>query len=382
MDNLTVQKLKELISKNQHIAVVVKKNPTLDQMAAGLGLFLILKQMNKQAVIASDSDIEVALSSLVGIDKVQQSFSSGEESPMSDLIVSFPYREGEIDKVSYTQENNMLNIILKAGEKGLNFTSNDVQFKRSGAASLPTLIFYVGVSTPDEAGGLMVSDSAVTIVNIDNDATNQKFGQVPVVDTRWSSVSEQIADFVTLLEPQIEVDADTAQNLLNGILFATDDFKSPNTSYLAFEVAGILMKKGATRAKAQAVIAGSSSPAVPNVQSFFPQPTPQQIPIVQQPVTLPNASQFAQQQMPPVAPQQPVVEQPVVPQSQPSWTPPSPSAPTIITPQETSPHVQSTEPMSHQPVPPPQEHQQQPTQQPQTPPDWLTPKVYKGSTVL
>jgi len=45
-----------------------------------------------------------------------------------DLIVSFPYKEGEIDKVSYTLENELLNIVVKEGPLGLNFSQKDVKF--------------------------------------------------------------------------------------------------------------------------------------------------------------------------------------------------------------------------------------------------------------
>ena len=59
-------------------------------------------------------------------------------------------------------------------------------------------------------------------------------------------MSEQVADL--LLSLGYDFDADTAQNLLNGISAATNNFQSPATSYLAFEIAAILLRKGAKRA--------------------------------------------------------------------------------------------------------------------------------------
>jgi len=337
MDNATFQRIKDLILRNQDIGVIVGPNPSFDEMAAGLGLYLSIKQMGKNAVIASPTDPIVANSSLVGIDRVQKTL-GGEG---GDLTVSFPYKEGEIEKVSYTLDNGLLHIVVKAGEKGLSFQQHDVQFKRSG--KMPTLFFFVGVSSLSSVQSIYTPEPGkeVTIVNIDNKAVNERYGDIVIVDQKWSSVSEQIADFVTLLEPQIELDRDTAQNLLNGIDYATQDFTSPRTSYLAFEVAGILMKKGAIRQKAQAISSVSQQPYNAEADTFFPP--------VQQ-------SRSAGQPQPVQSPQP--VQQPIQPSS--SWQP------------QLQPNDQMQQPQ-------PQQSQQQAHQ---TPPDWLTPKVYKGSTVL
>src|SRR6185503_20916376 len=124
MDNLALQKVKDALTKSTNIGIVVGSNPSLDQMAAALSLQLSLKKANKKSVVASPTQPIVEIASLVGIDKVQTSI--GGES--GDLVVSFPYAEGEIEKVSYTLENNFLNIIVKAGENGLSFDQNEVKY--------------------------------------------------------------------------------------------------------------------------------------------------------------------------------------------------------------------------------------------------------------
>lgn len=374
MDNQTFQKLKDLILKHQDVAVIVKPNPSLDEMAAGLGMYLVLKQMGKNAAMVCPTDPIVAVSSLVGIDQVQKSL-GGEG---GDLTVSFPYQEGEIEKVSYTLDNGQLNIVVKAGEKGLSFQQKDVLFKRGG--KMPSLIICIGVPHLSEINALYnpAVNQGVAVVNIDNKADNEKYGEMVVVDTKWSSVSEQVADFVTLLEPQIELDADTAQNLLNGIDFATNDFKNPRTSYLAFEVAGILMKKGATRQKAQI----QPQPAAPDMGSFFPPVPPapakpvQPIAPVQPQWSAPVAPQPTWQQIQPLANSN---QQSVIPAQQPFGNPQAiGSAQAQEVPQAVQPTTAPTQPSAPAQAP----AQTQPTSSKQTPPDWLTPKVYKGSTIL
>ena len=49
------------------------------------------------------------------------------------------------------------------------------------------------------------------------------------------------------------IDTDAAQNLLNGITDATANFQDSKTTSLAFEIASLLMKNGANRAREASV---------------------------------------------------------------------------------------------------------------------------------
>ncbi len=338
MDNATFQKIKDLLMANQSVGIVVGPNPTLDQMAAGLGMYLVAKQMGKATSIVCPTDPTVSISSLVGIDKVQKALGG----TGGDLTVAFPYKEGEIEKVSYTLDNWQLNIVVKAGAQGLSFDEGQVQYKHSGG--FPTLLIVIGVQSLSQINSLLSPEqlTGLSVVNIDNKENNEKFGDVQVVGTKFSSNSEQVADFLTLLEPQIELDVDTSQNLLSGILSATNDFQSPKTSYLAFEMAGILMKKGASRSGVPA----PRGTEKPGQRAFFP-------PIPQQPFVQAQPQQF-------------------VPQPQPQAGGPLDQMPQPM---------QQTQPVQI-PVQQPIQQNAQPQSNGQAPADWLTPKVYKGSTIL
>ena len=246
MDNLTFGKIKEAIGKYKNIAIAVPVNPTMDEMAAALALYLSLYSSDKNLTVATPNNPLVELSSLIGIDRVKTTL--GAES--GDLVVSFPYREGEIEKVSYTRDDNFLNIVVKAGELGLNFSESDVKFTRGQGA--PELLFVLGAARVSDLGNLF--DPAILkdtiIVNIDNKPDNQGYGDILMVSTKLSSISEAIANLIIALNSRM--DLDIAQNLVLGISNATDNFQSAITSPLAFEMAGILMRAGALRPMQQA----------------------------------------------------------------------------------------------------------------------------------
>lgn len=345
MDKTLVQKLKDAIGKSNSIGIAVGSNPTVDEMGAALALYLLLKNANKKVSVASPTDPIVEISSLVGINKVQRQFGGD----AGDLIVSFPYQEGEIEKVSYTLENNFLNIIVKASEQGLSFDEQDIRYTR-GSGSIDLLI-TVGVSSLEEIGDVIDEQklSDIRVINIDIEPNNQGFGDVVLVQPQASSLSEYVADIVLTLGFTIEQDA--AQNLMSGIMFATKNFQDPRTTSIAFEIAAFLMKRGARRASGQQPAASMPQPR------YTDQPAP-----------------AAPRPAPAPAPR---------PQPQPRVTPPAPSAAAEPRPQPAPRPQMPTRPAPTTPAPQPSQPQTKPqdTQDEDAPPlDWLTPKVYKGSS--
>lgn len=270
MDNSSFQKVRDLLVTHEAISIAVGKNPRVDEMAGALALYLHLSSLQKKVTIASPTSPLVEVSSLVGIDKVKNSL----DGDGGDLIVSFPYNDNEIQKVSYTIEDGFLNIVVKAGENGLTFTEEDVQYTRGGG--IPTLLFVVGTPRLSDLGELFDPETLkdTQIVNIDNKADNQGFGDIVLVSSAYSSVSEAVSQLLVYLQPQL--DRDIAQNLLSGISDATQNFQSPLTSAVAFEMAGTLMRLGAQR---QAVSVRSQIQEVGALQPFAPvQQRPQQQP--------------------------------------------------------------------------------------------------------
>ncbi|MDP2637443.1 MAG: hypothetical protein Q8P26_00075 [Candidatus Levybacteria bacterium] len=243
MDNVMLEKIQDLLARNENIGIAVGKNPGIDEMAAALSLYLALSGVGKKVTVASPTEPIVEVSSLVGIDKVKMGFEGNSGS--GDLTVSFPYKEGEIEKISYTLEEGKLNILVKAGENGLSFREQDIEFKRSG--SVLGLLFVIGTPRISDLGTAFdmeaLKDSKV--INIDYKPENQGFGDIPLIGRNSSSVSELIASFLSSLG--LKIDVDIASNLMSGIISATDNFQSSSTSALAFETAASLMKKGAVR---------------------------------------------------------------------------------------------------------------------------------------
>ncbi len=241
MDRRTSEQIRDLLEVSNKIGIAVGKNSGIDELAGALALYLALLERGKNVSIACPTDPLVEHTVLVGIDRVKKNF----DGATGDMVVSFPYKEGDIEKISYTLENGLLNIIVKGGEEGLSFNENDVIFKRSEGN--PELLFVVGTSKLSDLDKIFDPHALrdTKVINIDNKRDNQGFGDIVLVSSNFSSVSEGITDLLILLD--ISIDIDIAQNLLLGIENATNNFQGPNTSPVAFEMAAALMKKGARR---------------------------------------------------------------------------------------------------------------------------------------
>ena len=241
MDEIMLRQLQDILTREGNIGIITGKNPSVDDMGAALALYLSLSTSGKNISIVSPTEPIVELSNLIGINKVKNRF----DGASGDLVVSFPYKEGEIDKVSYTLEDGFLNIVVKEGELGLNFNQKDIRYSRS--AGIPKVVIVVG--SPRLSDLTEILDPAqmkdTTVVNIDNKNDNQGYGDIVLVSQKISSVSEAIANIIQNLG--LTLDKDIAQNLLSGISYATENFQNPNTSSLAFEMAAVLIKQGAVR---------------------------------------------------------------------------------------------------------------------------------------
>lgn len=231
--------LQDLISSSQAIGIVIGENQTIDTVGGALGLYLALLDSGKNIQIISKKDPIVELSNLVGINKITKSFSGDTRI----LTISVPYREDEIEKVSYNIEGDKLNVNLFAEENGISFTQDDIKYIKKGSA--PSLIITVGVSTNEELKELVSVDNSIKIINIDVNPLNALDADVVLADPSFSSISEIVTDVI--LDLGLKLDVDASQNLMDGIMYATRNFSLPATSAFAFEAAGLLMQSGARR---------------------------------------------------------------------------------------------------------------------------------------
>lgn len=225
----------------QATCIFLTKSPNYDQVAAGLALFLSLKNSGKQTIIVCPIAMTVEFSSLVGVDKVQTELSR------RNLIVSFGYVEDSIEKVSYNIENNKFNLVIQPKPGFPPLSSETVNYSYSGGEA--DLIFTVGAKRWQDLGELYQESDPLfekqPVVNIDISPVNNQFGKINLIDPIASSCSEIVVNLISRLG--LPVDRDIATNLFLGIKEMTNSFSSLKTGAGAFEAAAFCLRAGANR---------------------------------------------------------------------------------------------------------------------------------------
>ncbi|MBI2036545.1 hypothetical protein HYT17_02865 [Candidatus Microgenomates bacterium] len=239
MFNQNLDRVSELLEEAKQAAILVGENPGLDDMAAACALCLALEKVGKKAVVVCKTPPSVALGNVVGIDKVKQTPANSS----GGLIISLPYQQGEIEKISYDIVGDKIKLTVVPGERGLGFTTDDITFQTP--SETVDVVFSIGINSENEVMALYPSLQETPLVNIDMNAQNSGFGSVSLVDSSYSSNCEIVAKILMLLT--LPVDIDTAQNLVSGIVEKTVNFQSEATSPFAFEATAFLMQKGARR---------------------------------------------------------------------------------------------------------------------------------------
>ncbi len=236
-------RIQSALATAQSIFIALPQNPSFDKVAAGLGLYLSLVKAKKSVEIGSPTEMRVEFSSLVGVDKIKNSFQGGKDS----LVISFDYVEDAIEKVSYNIENNKFNLVVKPRIGHPPLDSEKVEYTYSGGKV--DLIFTIGANSLESLGSIYKGNREAfkesQIINLDNDPRNQEYGQLNLIDPRTASLSEKITGLI--VQMRLPADSDIGSNLLSGIERATNRFSSSKVEASTFEAAAFCLKIGARR---------------------------------------------------------------------------------------------------------------------------------------
>lgn len=238
--NTTLPRVSDIITKATSGIVVLPNNPTQDAIASATALYLGLLKLNKNVTIVCSSPIK---SDLSAADKIQSSLSVGGD----NLVVSFPYADGAIDKIDYHIQGDKFNLVIAPRQGFPKLNPNQVVYSYSGG----TFDFIITIDAPNlNAVGTLYTENQAQfqgkeIINIDRHLTNAFFGTVNFINKTSSSTCELV--YKVLRQLDCELDKDMATNLYAGIASATNTFTSYSVNAETFETVAALLKAGASK---------------------------------------------------------------------------------------------------------------------------------------
>lgn len=219
-----IVELKNLLPGAKSVLIAISANADTDRLASALALFLTLESQGKQVSIVCDDDIKVSSGHLFGVDHIQKNLPPTDGGNLTLTLEGVAASDNTIpalEKLDWYAENSNLNLVFHV-LPGQTFQPAKIVPHYQGSGF--NLIFVVGAANLNALGNLYQQNGIFTgahIVNIDNQSSNTSFGQSNVLDTNSSSVCEIMVNLITDLG--YSLDADSASNLLAGIFAATDN---------------------------------------------------------------------------------------------------------------------------------------------------------------
>lgn len=294
--------VKTRLPSANRVLIVLPQNLNTDNLAAGLALFLSLKNTGKKVDVVSTGTPVVSQSNLYGIGDVKTNVS---KSGAGNFIVSLDgvvdttgtmQKVPALENVDWYPEGNKLNVVFHV-VSGQRFEPTNISWGHEEAGYDLTLV--VGCQNLNELGDLFISNSQYfaqsQVINIDINPLNSYFGFSNVVDPQASSLSEIVAHILPSLT--LNMDQDAASNIIAGIYSATNNltYKVNPDTFLAVsqavQIGGSLPNTLSQISVPEAKIDYQPESAVPQEQQSQQFVSPVQTvsePVTQQPVEQPQ----------------------------------------------------------------------------------------------
>ncbi len=237
MDSAKAQLADKLKTAN-NILVTVSRNPSVDQLAACLGLTLLLNKLNKHTAAVFSGEVPSTLEFLQPDDTLEKNTDS-----LRDFIIALD--KGKADKLRYKVEDNVVRIFITPYKTSI--SQDDLEFSQ-GDFNVDVVV-ALGVKQQEDlddaitAHGRILHDATVASINISADGG---LGSINWQDPQASSLSELVTELAQLMGDNL-FDSQIATALLTGIVAATERFSNDKTSSQTMSASATLMAAGANQ---------------------------------------------------------------------------------------------------------------------------------------
>ncbi len=290
-----IAELKNLLPTAKNILIALPTGADIDKLASGLSLFLTLEAQGKQVSIVSDDNIVVGQAHLFGVDHVQKTLPTTDGGNLTLTLEGVAASDNTVpalEKLDWFAENNNLNLVFHVNA-GQTFQPAKIVPKYQGSGF--NLIFTIGAVNLNALGNVYMGNSqafsGTHIVNVDTQTANTSFGQTNVIDSSASCLSEVMVNL--LADLGFAMDADTASNLLAGIFEATANLTNEKVSADAYMAVANCLRVGGR--KPQAAPSSSSVQPAYDFSALMPASPAQRgepkTPVAASPVTTQALSQ-------------------------------------------------------------------------------------------
>jgi len=232
------QQIVDRLKQANNILVTVRSNPTVDHLAACIGITLALNKMGKHATAVFSGDIPSTLEFLQPEKTLEKNTDS-----LRDFIIALD--KSKADKLRYKVEDKVVKIFItpyktSISDRDLNFSQGDFNVD---------VVLAIGVHQQNDldqaiiAHGRILHDATVVSITVD---AGPNLGSINWSKPNASSLSELAVEVLDALDKAL-LDGQIATAFLTGIVAETDRFSNNRTSPQTMSISAELMAVGANQ---------------------------------------------------------------------------------------------------------------------------------------
>lgn len=227
------------ISEVHNILIALSSDPSVDEIAAAIGLSICLDRVGKRATSIYSGKTPNALEFL----KPEETFETTAD-VLKDFVIAL--NKEKADHLRYKLDGDFVKIFITPYKTRID--SEDLEFSYGDFNIELVLALNVanGIDLDDalREHGRVMHDATVANITTGNPG---KFGDIEWSDKTASSVSEMAARLLYGIGGKDALTGEEATAFLTGIVSATDHFSNAKTTAAALRIASDLMKSGADR---------------------------------------------------------------------------------------------------------------------------------------
>ncbi len=254
------------LKQANNVLVTVSSNPSVDQLAACIGLSLALNKLDKHATAVFSGAIPSTIEFLQPEDTLEKNTDS-----LRDFIISLD--RSKADKLRYKVEDQVVRIFItpyrtSISEADLEFSQGDFNVD---------VVVALGVHEQKEldravtAHGRILHDA--TVITVNNQDAGGELGSINWLNTNASSLSEMAAALALKLSDKNILDEQIATAFLTGIVAETERFSNDKTKAETMNISASLMAAGANQ---QLVATKLEEPATESTQETADSSAPEE----------------------------------------------------------------------------------------------------------
>ena len=222
----------------KNVLIALSGDPSVDEMAAAIGLSLYLDKLGKRATAIYSGATPNALEFL----KPEETFEPTADT-LQDFVIAL--NKDKADHLRYKLDGDYVKIYItpyktKIAEDDLEFSYGDFNVDLVLALDVAN---GIDLDSALREHGRIMHDAVIINITTGNPG---KFGEIEWSDKHASSVSEMIAELLYSVASD-KIDKEEATAFLTGIVAATDRFSNGSTTPDTMQIASKLMESGANQ---------------------------------------------------------------------------------------------------------------------------------------